>query len=254
MQKVACITGASEGLGREFTLQLAQRGYRTISIARNEERLKELVNELGEGHSYLRADLGNHTDLAACEALFGEEHIHLLINNAGFSRFGNYREADLAHEQNVLNVNCLATMRLSHAFLQQAAAGDALINLSSITHYQITPIQPTYCATKSFIASFSQSLWYQERKRGVYVQGLLPGVTRTRFIERSAELTDKKMQWINALSSTPERVVGISLKAMDKRKKPLVIPGFGNKFTAVLFSLLPCKWVTGLMGKIGDLA
>jgi len=254
MPKIACITGASEGLGRVFATQLAERGYETINIARNEARLQELVASLGEGHRYWVADLSKPSELSRCVELMAEQHIDVLINNAGFSQFGVYREASLEDESKILHVNCQAVMSLSHAFLTQAQEGDILINLSSITNILTTPIQPTYCATKSFIASLSESLWYQERKRGVYVQGLLPGITRTQFIERSSDIEGFKKQLLDFISQTPEAVVKESLRAADKRRKPIVIPGLSNKLLALLLNFMPRKQLVWLSGKVGDLA
>ncbi|HEY9036007.1 MAG TPA: SDR family NAD(P)-dependent oxidoreductase [Pseudomonadales bacterium] len=253
-KKTALITGASEGLGRAFASQLAKAGYNTLCIARNESRLKELVNELGDNHRYLVADLSELRGIDACIALMQEQHIALLVNNAGFSQFGTFREADIEHEMAVFHVNCHTVMRLSHAFLQQARAGDALINLSSITHYLTTPVQPTYCATKCFIASFSESLWYQERKRDVYVQALLPGITKTQFMARASNIEGFKMKLLDFISKTPESVVACSLKACDRRKKPIVIPGISNRLLALVLRLLPRKAIVWTLGKIGDLA
>ncbi len=254
MSKVAVITGASEGLGRVFAQQLAQAGYHTINIARNQARLEELVAELGAQHRYHVADLAQDEGVESCIKLLAESHVDLFVNNAGFSRFGIFREAEIENELKILQVNCHAVLRLSHAFLQQARQGDALINLSSITDMLITPIQPTYCATKSFIASFSRSLWFQERKRGVYVQALLPGITKTQFIERSSDLEGFKLSLLNAISHSPEAVVSASLSAAKRRSGPVVIPGLSNKLIALLLRLLPNKWIVWMLGKVGDLA
>ncbi len=254
MSKIACITGASEGLGRVFAQQLAAQGFQTINIARNEQRLKELVAELGEGHRYHVANLSDQSGIESCAKLIGENRINLLVNNAGFSQFGLFRDADIDQQSDILTVNCAAILQLSHAFLRHAKAGDALINLSSITNYLITPIQPTYCATKCFIASFSQSLWYQEQSRDVYVQALLPGMTRTKFIERSSDIEGLKKKLLDVISQSPETVVATAMKAVNKRRQPVVIPGMSNKIIAILLPLLPSKWAVWLLGKVGDLA
>ena len=210
--------------------------------------------ELGEGHRYHVADLSDRQEIASCSKLIEENPINLLVNNAGFSQFGVFRDADVEQQIDILTVNCAAIVQLSHAFLRQANAGDALINLSSITNYLTTPIQPTYCATKCFIASFSESLWYQERSRGVYVQALLPGITKTQFIERSSDIEGFKKKLLDVISHSPETVVATALKAVSKRRKPVVIPGISNKLVALLLPLLPKKWTVWALGKVGDLA
>ncbi len=254
MTGIAIITGASEGLGRTFAYQLAKAGYTTVNVARNQARLESLVAELGEGHQYLVADLGTEAGINTCLEFIKANRIDMLVNNAGMSQFGTFRDASITDEIKTFNVNCYALMRLSHAFLEQARTGDSLINLSSITNYLTTPIQPTYCATKCFIASFSESLWFQERSRGVYVQALLPGITKTQFMQRSSDLAGFKMKLLDCISQNPESVVAGSLKACKKRKGPVVIPGLHNKLLTMLIRILPRKLVVWTMGKISDLA
>jgi short-subunit dehydrogenase len=257
LRKRAFVTGASEGLGRTFVKRLAREGYDTTSVARNEVRLTELMDELAEEqgagqHDYFVADLSSDEGLDICVQRLQETPYSLLVNNAGYSRFGEFTEAAIEEEQKIMKVNCLAVMTLAHAFLKNARAGDALINLSSIVDYLPTPIQPTYVATKCFVASFSESLWYQQRKNGVYVQGLCAGVTKTKFIERAgAGHIQALMDWF---SHTPEKVVDVSIAELGKRSKPIVIPGFGYRLLALLLSIVPRKPLVFLSGKLNDLA
>ncbi len=257
VRKKAFVTGASEGLGRAFVKGLAQEGFDTMSVARNEARLNELVEELakeyGPGHhDFLVADLCSSEGLDRCAQHLQGDPYDLLVNNAGYSRFGDFSEAAIEDEQKILMVNCFAVMTLAHAFLQNARAGDAMINLSSITDYLPTPIQPTYVATKCFVASFSESLWYQQRKKGVYVQGLCAGVTKTQFLNR-AGLGHRKAL-LDLIAHEPEKVVGVSIAELNKRSKPIVIPGIRNRMLVTLVSLIPRKALVYLSGKLNDLA
>ena len=249
----AFVTGASEGLGRAFAVRLAREGYAITAVARNEARLIELVAELEGGpHEILAADLSEREGLDRCTERLRENPYRLLVNNAGYSRFGDFAEAGVEDELRILAVNCEAAMRLAHAYLDVAGSGDSIINLSSLTYFLPTPIQPTYVATKCFLGSFSESLWYQSRSRGVYVQGLCPGVTRTRFLERAG--LNRYLDLLEFLSMTPERVVDSSLRAMHRRRGPIVIPGFGNRMVAILCRLLPRRLMVALMGRAGELA
>ena len=254
MDKTALITGASEGLGRAFATELAKQGYRTICVARNERRLQELITDLGEGHRYHVADLAEPAGITSTLQQLQKQPVNVFVNNAGFSRFGTFHELDFETEEKIFHVNISALMRFSHAFLQQAKAGDSLINLSSITHALTTPVQPTYCATKSFIASFSESLWYQNKKRGIYVQALLPGITRTNFIERSSDIDGFKKRLLDMISQTPDAVVRFSLKKMHRRSGPVAVPGISNKGLMLLLRFIPRQWVVLAFGKVGDLA
>lgn len=158
---------------------------------------------------------------AAVTPLSGQ-HVHALVNNAGFSHLGKYGEREFADEYGMLRVNCHALMALAHAFVRQAREGDALINLSSTTAYVPGPTQPAYCATKAFIASLSESLWYRARARGVYVQGLLPGVTQTEFVGRAGDRGGARRKLIDFASQPPKRVVDASPKALARRRRPTV--------------------------------
>lgn len=252
MKKRAFITGASEGLGRAYALKLAREGWRITAAARNESRLQELVATLGEGHDYVVADLACDAGIAACAEKLNDQGYDLMINNAGYSRFGPYHEMDLVDELKILNVNVSALMQLSHIYLKTARSGDALINLSSVTAWLPTPIQPTYVATKSFIKSFSENLWYQQKKRGVYVQALCPGPTKTEFIARSGELSDDKKGLLEMFSGSPEKVIDVSYAALLKRKQPIILPNAFDKLTALFMNIMPRKISVWLMGKVSD--
>ncbi len=249
----ALITGASEGLGRVFATKLAHAGYRCVAVARNEARLRELIDEMPVGdHEWMVADLGTTDGLERCATRLSEEHFDLLVNNAGFSRFGLFHESTAAEQEQMLDVDCRAVLLLAHAFLAVARPGDALINLSSVTSFLPTPIQPTYCAAKAFIASLSESLWYQQRSRDVYVQGLCPGATRTRFIERAGDVRMKFL--LDAISQSPEAVVDASLRALARRRRPIVVPGLRNRLLVLATKLLPRRALVLASGRAGDLA
>ncbi|MCY4044310.1 MAG: SDR family NAD(P)-dependent oxidoreductase [Cellvibrionales bacterium] len=250
--KTALITGASEGLGRCFATTLAKQHWRLILVARNEARLYELKSSLpnSNAHNVIKADLSDASAVENLSNTFGEQRIELLINNAGFSRFGQFKDQSLTDELTMLKVNCQALMMLSHAYLQHAQSGDAIINLSSVTAWLPTPVQPTYVATKAFIKAFSENLWQQGRKHGVYVQTLCPGPTRTEFINRAGNIS--KADLLNKLSGTPESVINLSLNALQKRKAPVVVPGASNKLTAILIRMLPRKWAIVMMGLVSD--
>ena len=88
----------------------------------------------------------------------------------------------------------------------------------------------------------------------MYVQALLPGITKTQFIERSSDIDGFQKKLLDVISHSPETVVATALKAVSKRRKPLVIPGLSNKLIALLLPLLPKKWTVWALGKVGDLA
>ena len=235
--KRAIVTGASSGIGREFSIQLANRGYHITAVARRESHLQELMDELtGEGHSYLVADLSLATGVSKVAESVSADHCHLLVNNAGYSDFQPFHSAPLQLQQDMLSVNCGAVVTLAHHFLNQADEGDALINLSSIVAVLPTPTQPIYSASKAFIASFSECLWEEHRTRGVYVMGLCPGITETGFISAATGGEADGQTLPAALTQTSGAVVKEALVALNRRKKPIVVTGWLNR---AMFALMP---------------
>jgi uncharacterized protein len=235
--KRALITGASSGIGREFALQLAGRGYQITAVARREKLLQDLLAELpGSGHSYLTADLAGEAGVDTILKELSAERYHLLVNNAGYSTFEPFYESALDIQNDILKVNCSALMALAHRFLNQAENGDALINLSSIVASLPTPAQPVYSASKAFIASFSECLWEEQRKRGVYVMGLCPGITKTEFISAATGGESDGQTLPAALTQSTHQVVSEALRALDARRKPIVVTGRANR---VMVALLP---------------
>lgn len=257
MTKRVLVTGASEGLGRSFAHHFAKEGYQVTGVARNRERLLSLVEELqaihATSHDFICADLSSEEGRRSCVELIQNHDFQVLINNAGFSRFGDLREARIDDELGVMDVNMRTVLELAHAFLRKARAGDAMINLSSLTYFLPTPIQASYVASKCWVGSLSESLWYQARKRGVYVQGLCPGLTKTQFMERAAgDMRHRDL--LDFIAVEPGQVVRASYRAMLKQKGPIIVPGLLNKLTVLLLRLMPRKLSVLLLGKMGDLS
>jgi short-subunit dehydrogenase len=140
MKRTALVTGASEGIGNVFARRLASEGYVVTGVARNEENLKKLTGELGGEHSYIVADLATTAGQDKIVKAISEKHFDLLVNNAGIASVGNFAEIPLKRHLEVLTLNCETVVRLSHAYLNAAKAGDALINVSSALAFMPMPL------------------------------------------------------------------------------------------------------------------
>ncbi|OGR00410.1 MAG: hypothetical protein A2284_19465 [Deltaproteobacteria bacterium RIFOXYA12_FULL_61_11] len=227
--KKALITGASEGIGRALTKALCKEGYAICAVARNEQRLKGLLQEMdGNSHSYLLADLGTQEGQQTVLRELGAEHYHLLVNNAGFGHYEAFTDTNLALFDNLLAVNCHAVLTLSHHFLRTSQSGDALINVSSVLGYLPMPKMAVYAASKAFVTSLSEALWEEQRGRGVYVMNLCPGVTETRFQERSGMGGHFKPPRL--VVQSPEHVAQRAVAELRRRGKPSVVSGVLNSF------------------------
>ncbi len=246
--KTALVTGASSGIGAVFARELAREGYAVTCVARSEDKLRDLVKELGDGHRVLVADLTDSDQLQRVVADVQSTRYSLLVNNAGYAIYGRFEEIPLSKQEHLLSLNIHALVRLSHAYLKKAVSGDALINVSSTLGLTSFPGLTMYGATKAFITIFSESLWYENKDRGVYVQVLMPGITDTSF---HAVATEGKHDTVEGMPSyPPEVVVKKSLCALKARKAPSVISGPLYSFLTFLSTrLMSRKMMISAMGK-----
>src|SRR5216684_3698261 len=187
------ITGASSGIGEAFARKLAARGHNLLLVARSEDKLITLCNELGRARSiraqYVAIDL---SEKDAPARLFEETksrdlQIDFLINNAGFGSMGDFAKLPLDRELNMIDLNVRALVELTHRFLQpmRERKGGTIINVASTAGFQPVPFMAVYAATKAFVLSFTEALWEENRPLGIKVMALCPGVTETGFFEAS---------------------------------------------------------------------
>ena len=245
------ITGASSGIGAAFARKLAARGRNVFLVARSEDKLIALCNELGRLTSiraqYLALDL-RHPDAGVQlfeETQKRELEIEMLINNAGFGSMGDFVKLDPNHELDMLQLNIRALVDLTHRFLgpMRDRKRGTIINVASTAAFQAVPYMATYAATKAFVLSFSEALWEENRSHGVHVMALCPGVTETNFFE-AAGIDRPPMRTIQ----TPEEVVETALRALP-REKPTVISGWTNFLTVEAERFFPRSFVTKVAGK-----
>jgi short-subunit dehydrogenase len=189
---MALITGASTGIGAAYADRLARRGYDLVLVARDQARLEALASRLrsetGQQIEVMPADLTAKDDLARVEARLRDDgSISLLVNNAGVAQRGGFAASDPDEVERMIGLNVVAMTRLTGAVIPRflARGGGDIINLSSVV--ALAPEIPlgAYAATKAYALTFSQALQAELGPRGVYVQAVLPGVTRTEIWERS---------------------------------------------------------------------
>lgn len=246
------ITGASSGIGAAFARKLAALGRNVVLVARSEDKLITICNELGRMSGvraqYIALDL---TELDAPARLFEETQkrdlqIDMLINNAGFGSMGNFAQLDPAREVEMIDLNVRALVDLTHRFLvpMRGRKQGTIINVASTAGFQPVPFMATYAATKAFILSFSEALWEENRPHGIHVIALCPGVTETNFFE-AARMDRPPMRG----SQTPEEVVETALRGL-KRKKNSIVSGWLNAMTVCAARLLPRSLVLRITGKV----
>lgn len=247
------VTGASSGIGLAFARALADQGHTLTLVARREERLKSLLAELpGSNHEILIADLASDSGLSSVTNYLAKHRCNLLINNAGASVLEPFYASDIQVQQKLLALNCGATTTLAHSFLQQAQAGDALVNVASIVSYLPTPAQPLYSASKAYLAALSECLWEEQRTRGVYVMALCPGITRTEFIATATGGKSGDDNLPALMVQTADDVVTEALAALAKRRKAIIVTGRANRMMLWLPRLLSRHRLINVLAKLGD--
>jgi short-subunit dehydrogenase len=187
-QGVALVTGASSGIGAVYADRLARRGYDLLLVARDGKRLEQLAAHIklhtGRTAETLVADLTNRADARkVAERIAADSSISLLVNNAGVGSSAKTVEADPEVLEAMIELNVTALNRLSHAAAVRFAAEGkgAIINIASVVAVAPSLLNGTYSGTKAFVVNLTQSLHDELGPRGVKLQAVLPGATRTNF-------------------------------------------------------------------------
>ena len=250
----ALITGASAGIGRELARQLAGRARSMILIARRDERLIELAEELQREHPRLLVHT-RKVDLADLQQLQGfleqldreKLEVDLLINNAGLGDSGPFAESDPNRNREMTVVNVEALTLITRHFLPQMIAKrrGAILNVSSSAGFLPIPGSAVYAATKAYVTSFSEALRAELSGTGVSVCALCPGPVVTEFqqvAKRQGMKPDIGPQFIVV---TVQQVVRDALAALEA-DRPLVVAGVAMKLLMLLVRLMPMpvlRWV-----------
>ena len=243
----ALITGGSAGLGREFARQLARRARSLVLVARREQRLDELRDELMRQHPSLsvhthRTDLANPSELEELVTWLKSEKIDvdLLINNAGFGDLGPFATSDLIRNEQIMLVNMVALTSLTRHLLPQMIARKrgGILNVSSSAGFLPIPNFAVYAATKAYVTSFSEALRAELRGTGVSVCALCPGPVHTEFQEIAKRPSGQSESGPEFVHVSVEQVVRDALAALEA-DRPLVIPGFIMKLGMFLVRITP---------------
>jgi short-subunit dehydrogenase len=243
-RKLAVITGASAGIGTMFARKLAARGYDLLLIARREDRLRSLAAELSDAHKVkadiLVADLADPAALeGAAERIQGAPNLGLLVNNAGFGVYRLFFESDVAGQAEMHQLHVMATLRLTHAALQNLVPKDegGVINVASVAGFAAAPRSVSYNATKAWMINFTEGIAADLGVKGspVRVQALCPGYTLSEFhdVLRMDRSAIPKSLWMTA-----DFVVEESLRGWE-RGKVIVIPGWRYKIFVAGIKLMP---------------
>jgi len=253
----ALITGASGGIGAAFAEQLAAQGHDLVLVARSQDKLEAIAEQLAATHGVKTTVLVQ--DLLATgapEHIFNQLaaqdiEVDLLVNNAGFGTYGEFTDGDLQTYLNMIQLNVSVLVDLTHRALhgmKQRQSG-CILNLSSTAAFQPIPDFAIYAATKSFVLSFSEALWYECQPYGIKVLGVCPGPTENQFFQ-TAEFPDTMESPPGQNLAAPETVVKEALQALDQGQSNVVTGGLTNQILVNSNRFLPREMLTKAVGNM----
>jgi short-subunit dehydrogenase len=251
----AIITGASKGLGKALAFELAQRGYEVLLIARSADLLQPITADITKKYQskayFLAVDLTQQQAIEKIKDWCSSQDFHpsVLINNAGFACWGYFDKLPLNRQLELLQLNILCGVALTHAMLPslKKQRKSYILNVCSTAAYQAVPTMTLYAASKSFVRSFSRGLRFELRKSNVSVTCLSPGPIASNFIE--AANMQAMQEDAKKLEMTPEDVAHHGLEGMFKGKAE-VIPGLINASSVILSKIVPDLLLEKIANKI----
>ena len=245
--KIAIVTGASSGMGREFVLQLS--GYVSVDeiwvIARREAALESLKAEVSVPVRPVVLDLCDSASFDILKDLLEREQpdIRLLVNAAGFGTFGAYHRTSPEEECRMIDLNCKAPLMMTRLCLPYMKEGSHILQLDSLSAFQPVPYITTYGATKSFVLSYSRSMNRELKSKGIRVMAMNPAWVKTEFFNHAFQTNgDGEVQYFNYVYDADE-CVATGLKDLYKSKKDYSIHGLPVKLQVLGVKLLPHRFV-----------
>ena len=242
--RIAVVTGASSGMGREFVLQLSrtEKLDEIWVIARRLERLEALQKEVENVKIRpISLDLTENTSLESYKALLEAEcpDVAILVNASGYGRFGSFEDVPLDVHTNMIDLNVKAYVAMTHVTLPFMRAGGEIYQLDSLSSFQPLPYIGVYGATKSFVLSFSRAINVELKKRGIRVLAVCPGWVQTEFFDRAAK--DDTITYYNRIYQ-PQDVIARAIRDM-KRGRDVSVCGAATRMLVLLTKLLPHRLV-----------
>ncbi|MGQ0832800.1 MAG: SDR family NAD(P)-dependent oxidoreductase [Microthrixaceae bacterium] len=255
--RTCLVTGASSGIGVELARLLAARGHGVTLVARREDRLKVLADELSTTYD-VRAEVASAdlTDEAARTALVDTMAergltVDVLVNNAGLSTTGAVATSDIAGELRMVRTDVEAVVHLCSAFVPGMVerGRGAVLNVASMAAFQPLPGQAGYGGSKSFVLSYTRAMAQELRGKGVVATALCPGPVETEFAEAAGfgelEAGDSlpKIMWLSAYDVAKAGIEGL------ERGRDVVVPGTANRVMAGFAQVVPHRFLLPVLAR-----
>ena len=243
--KIAIVTGASSGMGREFVRQLHKyvQPDEIWAIARRESALRELAAETSIPVRPIVLDLSKAESFREIASLLETEQpeVALLVNAAGFGKFGDFQTIPLEDDLGMIDLNCKALVAMTRITLPYMHQGSHILQLDSLSSFQPVPYITTYGASKAFVLSYTRAINAELKPQGIRAMAMNPAWVKTEFFNHAFQ-TNNKVQYFNYVQEAGD-VVAKGLKDLYKTKKDMSIPGLGVKLQVLGVKLLPHKLV-----------
>ena len=243
MKKIAVITGASSGMGREFVYAIDKDSEldELWVIARREERLLELQSQVRAKIRPVVLDLLDRSSLIQFKALLEIEkpEVMVLVNAAGFGLFGEYTEMDMEKQLEIIDLNDRALTGMTYITLPYMPDGAQIYNMGSMSSFQPVPYINVYGASKAYVLSFSKALRVELCRRNIRVMAVCPGWIQTEFFSHA--IHDDTVSYFNRYYG-PKEVIEKAVRDMH-RNKPVSILGLPERLQVLGVKLLPTRFV-----------
>lgn len=246
---IAIVTGASSGMGKEFVLQLGK--YVDVDeiwvIARREAALKALQSQVSTPVRPVVLDLLDPKSFETYAALLEEEkpNVKLLVNAAGFGKFGKFENISLEDDCRMIDLNSKALVVMTRLTLPYMERGSHVLQLDSLSAFQPVPYITTYGATKAFVLSYCRAMNRELRQSGIRMMAMNPFWVKTEFFSHAFQTNQSEVQHFHPLYEAKD-VVATGLKDLYKTKKDISIHGLHAQLQVLGVKLLPHKLVMSI--------
>ena len=264
--KLALVTGASTGIGYAIAKELANRGANLIisATSRSEDKLHELSSEIKDIGAECHIFMEDLSRLNSGRSLYDQIklqnlHVDLLVNNAGYGRWGTFHEVGMDDYVDMIQLNITSLSELSHLFIpDMIEKGEGgVINVGSVASLTPVPYSSVYAATKAYVLSLSEGLRYEYRNANISIMALLPGATVSNFGQVATAKSDKLRERLNKRSKRASGTIfqtsyEVAVECLDgfEKDKQFIIPGKGNRRTALITKLMPRTKVLNTVGNL----
>ena len=259
--KTVLITGASSGIGLAMANDLAQRGAHLVLVARSKNKLEEIASSIqkkGQQATVIALDLSKSD---AAEKLYAQTNekrlkIDLLINNAGYGRWGGFTDFERSDYDKMIQLNITTLTELCHLYLpdmEQRKSG-GIINVASIAAFAPVPYGNVYSATKSYVLTFTEALNYEYKDKGIHIMVLCPGATESNFMEvatqKSADVRANAQKRANSMNYMSSEMVAKDCLDSFLKGNIYRITGRNNRIMYAIGKFLSRKTILNLNGKM----